>query len=113
MHATALATLNMREPDRLKVIQAVVDMGVKPGRAVERLGLTVRQVERLVIATSNPVQRDWPRADVAVPATGGWTEDWPSGTLRRGSSAGCACPMLPVTTHSQRAARDHYLRHAA
>ncbi|AJX14339.1 helix-turn-helix domain protein [Burkholderia ubonensis MSMB22] len=41
-------TLNMRELDRLKVIQAVVDMGLKPGRAAERLGVTVRQVQRLV-----------------------------------------------------------------
>jgi transposase len=49
MHAAALVTLNMRELDRLKVIQAIVDMGLKPGRAAERLGLTVRQVERLVI----------------------------------------------------------------
>ncbi|KVE13076.1 ISNCY family transposase [Burkholderia vietnamiensis] len=39
----------MRELDRLKVIQAVVDLGLKPGRAAERLGLTVRQIERLVI----------------------------------------------------------------
>ncbi|MBN3787473.1 ISNCY family transposase [Burkholderia sp. Ac-20353] len=38
----------MRELDRLKVIQAVVDTGLKPGRAAERLGLTVRQVQRLV-----------------------------------------------------------------
>ncbi|ONO40185.1 transposase, partial [Burkholderia cenocepacia] len=37
----------MRELDRLKVIQAVVDSGLKPGRAAERLGLTVRQIERL------------------------------------------------------------------
>jgi transposase len=48
MHTTALVTLNMRELDRLKVVQAVVEMGLKPGRAAERLGLTVRQVERLV-----------------------------------------------------------------
>lgn len=49
MHRTALVTLNMRELDRLKVIQAVVDLGLKPGHAAERLGLTVRQIERLVI----------------------------------------------------------------
>ncbi|CAG9191766.1 hypothetical protein BVI1335_110053 [Burkholderia vietnamiensis] len=49
MHRTALVTLNMRELDRLKVIQAVVDLGLKPGRAAERRGLTVRQIERLVI----------------------------------------------------------------
>jgi transposase len=49
MHPATLVTLNIRELDRLKVIQAVVDMGLKPGRAAERLGLSVRQVERLVI----------------------------------------------------------------
>ncbi len=49
MHPATLVTLNMRELDRLKVIEAVADMGLKPGRAAERLGLTVRQVERLVI----------------------------------------------------------------
>ncbi|KVR66956.1 ISNCY family transposase [Burkholderia ubonensis] len=48
MYPGALVTLNMRELDRLKVIQAVVDMGLKPGRAAERLGVTVRQVQRLV-----------------------------------------------------------------
>jgi len=49
MHRDALVTLHMRELDRLKVIQSVVDMGLKPARAAERLGLTVRQIERLVI----------------------------------------------------------------
>ncbi|MGN8139261.1 helix-turn-helix domain-containing protein, partial [Paraburkholderia sp. 22099] len=49
MHPATLVTLNMRELDRLKVIQAVVDTGLKPGRAADRLGLTVRQIERLVI----------------------------------------------------------------
>ncbi|HEV7833042.1 MAG TPA: ISNCY family transposase [Caballeronia sp.] len=41
--------MNMRELDRLKVIQAVVDRMLKPGLAAERLHLTVRQVERLVL----------------------------------------------------------------
>ncbi|MGF6605079.1 transposase [Paraburkholderia sp. GAS448] len=49
MKPATLVTLNMRELDRLKVIQAVVDMGLKPGRAAVRLGLTVRQIERLVL----------------------------------------------------------------
>lgn len=48
MYRGALVTLNMRELDRLKVIQAVVETGLKPGRAAERLGVTVRQVQRLV-----------------------------------------------------------------
>jgi transposase len=38
-----------REFDRLKMAQAIVEMGLKPGRAAERLGLSVRQMERLVI----------------------------------------------------------------
>ena len=45
---TELVTLTMRELDRLKMIQAIVETGVKPGRAAERLGLSVRQVELLV-----------------------------------------------------------------
>src|SRR5882757_4749854 len=49
MQPTELVTLNMRERDRLKVIQAVVDRMLKPGLAAERLHLTVRQVERLVL----------------------------------------------------------------
>ncbi len=49
MKAGTLVTLNMRELDRLKVIQAVVELGLKPGRAAERLGLTVRRVQRLVM----------------------------------------------------------------
>jgi transposase len=49
MQPGELVTLTMRELDRLKVIQAVVETGLKPGRAAERLGLSVRQVERLVI----------------------------------------------------------------
>ena len=42
MNPATLVSLNMRELDRLKVIQAIVEMGLKPGRAAERLGLTVR-----------------------------------------------------------------------
>ncbi|MFP3244729.1 MAG: ISNCY family transposase [Paraburkholderia sp.] len=40
--------MTMRELDRLKVIQAVTEARLKPGQAAERLGLCVRQVERLV-----------------------------------------------------------------
>ena len=40
-------TMSMRELERLKCIQGVVDGDLKPGRAAERLGLTSRQVQRL------------------------------------------------------------------
>ncbi|SPS03037.1 ISNCY family transposase [Cupriavidus taiwanensis] len=42
-------TMTMRELDRLKVIQAVVDHGLAVWRAAEKLGLSRRQVERLVL----------------------------------------------------------------
>ncbi len=42
-------TMTMRELDRLKVIQAVVDHGLAIWRAAEKLGLSRRQVERLVL----------------------------------------------------------------
>ena len=42
-------SFSMRELDRLKCIQQVIDGDLKPGRAAERLGVTVRQIERLVL----------------------------------------------------------------
>jgi hypothetical protein len=41
-------TMTMRELDRFKVIQDVADGELKPWRAAERLGLTTRQIRRLV-----------------------------------------------------------------
>jgi transposase len=41
-------TMSMREIDRLKTIQAVVDGNLKPMQAAQRLHLTTRQVQRLV-----------------------------------------------------------------
>ncbi len=39
-------TRHMRDLERLKTIQAVVDRELRPGRAAERLGSTVPQIER-------------------------------------------------------------------
>lgn len=47
MQRTGIVTMAMRELDRLKVIQSVVDGLLKPSRAAERLGLTTRQIQRL------------------------------------------------------------------
>uniref|UniRef100_UPI001589B5A4 helix-turn-helix domain-containing protein n=1 Tax=Burkholderia ambifaria TaxID=152480 RepID=UPI001589B5A4 len=49
MNATGTITMTMREVDRLKVIEAVAECRLKPGQAAERLDLSVRQVERLVL----------------------------------------------------------------
>lgn len=43
-----IITITMRELDRLKTVQAVVDRQLKPGLAAVRLGLTDRQLRRLV-----------------------------------------------------------------
>ncbi|MFM0047877.1 ISNCY family transposase [Paraburkholderia sediminicola] len=48
MAATDRITMTMRELDRFKVIQSVADDLLKPWRAAQRLGLTTRQIRRLV-----------------------------------------------------------------
>jgi hypothetical protein len=48
MIRTPKVTLTMRELDRLKCIQGVIDRQLKPYQAAERLGMTTRQVRRLV-----------------------------------------------------------------
>jgi transposase len=48
MAATERITMTMRELDRYKVIQDVADGVLRPWRAAERLGLTTRQIRRLV-----------------------------------------------------------------
>jgi hypothetical protein len=47
MYQRATVTMSMRELDRLKVIQAVVDGELRAGLAAERLGRCARQVRRL------------------------------------------------------------------
>jgi transposase len=48
MAATERITMTMRELDRYKVIQDVANGVLRPWRAAERLGLTTRQIRRLV-----------------------------------------------------------------
>nr|WP_244110516.1 ISNCY family transposase [Burkholderia ambifaria] len=43
-----LITMSMRELDRLKVVEAVIEQRLMPWRAAERLGISRRQIERLV-----------------------------------------------------------------
>jgi len=47
MARTGAITMSMREIDRLKLIQALVDGNTKPGLVAKRLGLSTRQVLRL------------------------------------------------------------------
>ena len=49
MELHSRVTFTMQDLDRLKCIQAVIDGDLKPGRAAERHGLTVREIERIVI----------------------------------------------------------------
>lgn len=48
MRDTGTITMSMQELDRLRVIEAVAEARLMPWRAAERLGLSRRQVERLV-----------------------------------------------------------------
>jgi transposase len=47
MDHSGMITMSMREVDRLRAIQSVVDGRLMPWRAAERLGLSRRQIERL------------------------------------------------------------------
>jgi Helix-turn-helix domain len=47
MRQNTRVTFAMRDLDRLKCIQAIVDGDLKPIKAADRLGLTTRQVRRL------------------------------------------------------------------
>ncbi|MBN3856683.1 ISNCY family transposase [Paraburkholderia sp. Ac-20340] len=49
MTCTGMITMSMRELDRLKVIEAVAEARLMPWRAAERLGISRRQVQRLVL----------------------------------------------------------------
>lgn len=49
MNEPGLVTISMNELQRVKIIEAVTDGRLKPGQAAGRLGLSVRQVERLVL----------------------------------------------------------------
>ena len=49
MAGTATITMSMREVDRVKTVQAVVDRMLPVGPAAGRLGLSRRQLERLIV----------------------------------------------------------------
>lgn len=50
MARTEVITVSMRELDRLRIVQAVVDGILRPGLAAERLQLSDRQLRRLVVS---------------------------------------------------------------
>jgi hypothetical protein len=68
--------MTMRELDRFKVIRDVGDGVLKPWRAAERLGLTTRQIRRVVMSSSdyaNTGRKVSYRVGVRSPATTDWT----------------------------------------
>ena len=65
--AAATITMTMREADRLKTVQAVVDRMLRVGQAAQRFGMSRRQIEWLVNryvteGPSGPVSRKCGRA---------------------------------------------------
>ncbi|SIT68621.1 Helix-turn-helix domain-containing protein [Burkholderia sp. b14] len=104
-HRAALVTLNMRELDRLKVVQAVVDRELKHRHAAERLGLTVRQIERLVIR-----YRECGVAGLASckPAAGNPVPEASMVTTERITMTMCQLDRMWWTANSSRGAKRHY-----
>jgi transcriptional regulator with GAF, ATPase, and Fis domain len=49
MSRAVTITMTMRELDRLKTVQAVADRMLRVSQAAERLGMSRRQVHRLVL----------------------------------------------------------------
>ncbi|WP_058185087.1 helix-turn-helix domain-containing protein [Pseudomonas aeruginosa] len=59
-------TMSMRELDRLKVIEAIIEGRLKPAAAAQRLRLTTRQVHRLVLRyrEDGPAGLAWGYAEI-------------------------------------------------
>ena len=76
--AYPVLTFSMHDLDRLRCVQQVIDDDLKPGRAAERLGLTLRQIEQTVIRYRAKRLFGLARGIGTVPAT--------SGARRRGPS---------------------------
>ena len=57
----ATITMSMREVDRVKTVQAVVDRMLPVGLAAKRLGLSRRQLERLLLKYQAKAPRAWSR----------------------------------------------------
>jgi hypothetical protein len=72
-------TVGMRELDRLKTVQSVVDGHLKPGQAADRLGVTARQLRRLVLRYRAEGPSGWRRAVAARPATTSFRQGPPNG----------------------------------
>src|SRR6476619_6124111 len=53
--------MSMRELDRVKTVQAVVDRMLPVGLAAKRLGLSRRQLERLLLKYQAKAPRAWSR----------------------------------------------------
>jgi len=72
----------MRELDRLKVVEAVIEQRLMPWRAAERLGISRRQIERLVARYRAAGPAGLASRKRGVPVIGGWTLIWPIGHCR-------------------------------
>ena len=53
----ATITMSMREADRLKVVQAVLDRMIRVDTAAMRIGVTTRQLEQLFIRYRRKVRQ--------------------------------------------------------
>ena len=68
MAGSEIITVSMRELDRLKTVQAVVDGQLRPGVAAERLEITDRQFRRLLERYRQEGPSGWSPSSAAAPA---------------------------------------------
>jgi hypothetical protein len=90
----ATITMSMREIDRVKTVQAVVDRMVPVGLAAQRLGLSRRQLERLVLKYKAQGTAGLVSAKRVARATISWLLELP--TARSSSSA----IVTPTSAHA-------------
>jgi hypothetical protein len=72
----SLLVLQTRELDRLKCIQVLIDKQLKQKAVAERLGLTVRQVRRLVERTGGSTGVSSPSSGIAPGQIDGCEHAW-------------------------------------
>lgn len=88
--AAATITMTMREADRLKTIQAVVDRMARVGQAAQRLSLSRRRLERLALSGDRqrlppaPAWRAGQRGHLSATCAGGLGASDPKSANARG-----------------------------
>ena len=93
--------MSMRDIDRLKVIQAIVDGQLKASTGANRLQLTKRQINRLVQRYRADGAAGWYHGSAANPDAGSFPTAWP---ISRWQSSGIGILVLDQRWHARNCA---------